>query len=255
MMMKSEQIAEFKTNGFVVVRGFYSEDEIEAVSSWLDVLRDSDGTEDAAATYFETSPDTGETLLVRAEHLLGAHDKGMGDILLKPAAISALSALIDDDPVLFKDKANYKLPGCRSDFLHQDQAAGWGAYADFFVTMLIAVDENRRDNAAVSFRDAGDHKLELRGPEWEVLSEEDPPFKPEHEYRLVEAKPGDVVFFDCYVPHGSPPNHTGQPRRNLYLTFNRAAAGDRRMDYYRDKWENYPPNTRADARDRSTFKV
>ena len=139
--------------------------------------------------------------------------------------------------------------------LHQDQAAGWGTYSDYFITMLIAIDENRIDNAAVSFRDAGDHKLELRGPEWEVLSDEDPPFKPEHEYRVVEAQPGDCVFFDCYVPHGSPANDTDQPRRNIYLTFNRRRDGDQRMAYYRDKWENYPPNTRGDARDRSTFRV
>ena len=121
--------------------------------------------------------------------------------------------------------------------------------------MLIAVDENRADNAAVSFRAANDHVLKLRGPEWEVLSEAEPPFQPEHEYQMIEAKPGDVVFFDCYVPHGSPANHSPAPRRNLYLTFNRKANGDRRMAYYKDKWENYPPNTRADARDRSTFKV
>jgi len=255
MSLGDTQIDEFSEKGFVVVRSLYSADEMIAVSDWLDELKDSDGLENDIATYFEASPMTGETVLVRAEYLFGEHNSGMTELLLKKEVMTVLTQLLGDAPILFKEKANYKLPGCRSDLLHQDQAAGWGTYSDYFVTMLIAIDENRIDNAAVSFRDAGDHKLELLGPEWEVLSEEDPPFLPENEYRLVEAAPGDAVFFDCYVPHGSPANTTDAARRNIYLTFNRAADGDQRMAYYEDKWKNYPPNTRNNARDRSTFKV
>lgn len=254
MQLTVEEQEQFRRNGFIVRRGVFSGAEVEQMSAWLDQLSGSDGDGDAA-TYFETSPETGETVLVRAEHLLGEHAPEMTRLLLRDDVQATLAELLGDTPVLFKDKANYKLPGCRSDLLHQDQAAGWGAYADFFVTMLIAVDENRRDNAAVSFRAAADHRRTLLGPEWEVLSEAEPPFEPQSDYQLIEAQPGDVVYFDCYVPHGSPANTSDAARRNLYLTFNRAADGDRRMDYYRDKWANYPPNTRASARDRSSFKV
>ena len=189
-MISAEQIGEFREKGFVVVPGVYDADEVRKVSDWLDALRDSDGSENDIATYFEQSPTTGEPVLVRAEYLLGDHSPEMTELFLKPEVVEALTALIGDAPVLFKEKANYKLPGCRSDLLHQDQAAGWGAYSDFFITMLVAIDENRIDNAAVSFRDAGDHKLELLGPEWEVLSEEDPPFKPENECRVWLPLPG-----------------------------------------------------------------
>jgi ectoine hydroxylase-related dioxygenase (phytanoyl-CoA dioxygenase family) len=255
LLLTDQQVSDFHAKGFTVARGLYSAEEVKTVSDWLDELRDSDGTDNEVATYYEKSPINDETVLVRAEYLLGDHNPAMTQLFLKPEIISALRQLLDDEPVLFKEKANFKLPGCRSDLLHQDQAAGWGTYCDFSLTMLIAIDENRMDNAPVSFRDAGDHKLELLGPEWEVLSEEEPPFKPEHEYRAIEAKPGDVVFFDCYVPHGSPANRTDAPRRNIYLTFNRKSDGDHRMAYYEDKWQNYPPNTRDDSRDRSTFRV
>jgi ectoine hydroxylase-related dioxygenase (phytanoyl-CoA dioxygenase family) len=255
MSLDDSQLSEFNEKGFTAVRGLYSAADIQAISAWLDELKESDGSENEIATYFEASPITGETVLVRAEYLLGGHNSAMTALFLKEETMEMLAQLLGDTPLLFKEKANYKLPGCRSDLLHQDQAAGWGTYSDFFVTMLIAIDENRIDNAAVSFRDAGDHHLALRGPEWEVLSEEEPPFKPEDEYRVVEAAPGDVVFFDCYVPHGSPANTTDSARRNIYLSFNRAADGDQRMAYYEDKWKNYPSNTRSDARDRSTFKV
>jgi ectoine hydroxylase-related dioxygenase (phytanoyl-CoA dioxygenase family) len=255
MVLNEKQLADFRVHGYVVLREFYSPEEVQRLSVWLDELRDSDGTENEIATYFETSPSSGETVLVRAEYLLGAQSPQMSDMLLKADALRVLTDVLGDEPLLFKEKANYKLPGCRSDLLHQDQAAGWGTYADYFVTLLIAVDENRIDNAAVSFRRNKHHELRLLGPEWQVLSEDEPPFQPETDYEVVEAKPGDVVLFDCYVPHGSPANLSGAARRNLYLTFNRKTDGDQRMAYYRDKWENYPPNTRDDARDRASFKV
>jgi ectoine hydroxylase-related dioxygenase (phytanoyl-CoA dioxygenase family) len=255
MSVSESAVAEFNNNGFVVVPGLYSSEEVQRISVWLDELRDSDGTDNEIATYYEASPINDATVLVRAEYLLGDHNPEMTRLFLKPEVMAALENFLGDEPVLFKEKANYKLPGCRSDLLHQDQAAGWGTYSNFFITMLIAIDENRIDNAAVSFRDAGDHKLELLGPEWEVLSSDEPPFQPEDAYRVIEAQPGDSIFFDCYAPHGSPANDTDQPRRNIYLTFNRKADGDQRMAYYEDKWQNYPPNTRNDARDRSTFKV
>jgi ectoine hydroxylase-related dioxygenase (phytanoyl-CoA dioxygenase family) len=255
MTLSDTQVAEFNDKGFIVVPGMFGAAEVQAVSDWLNQLKDSDGTDNEIATYYEASPTTGETVLVRAEFLLGEHNPAMSSLFLKEDFMQAMTSLLGDEPSLFKEKANYKLPGCRSDLLHQDQAAGWGTYSNYFITALIAIDENRMDNAPVSFRDAGDHKLELLGPEWKVLCDEDPPFKPENEYRPIEAAPGDVVFFDCYVPHGSPANDTDAARRNIYLTFNRAADGDQRMAYYEDKWQNYPSNTRNDARDRSSFKV
>jgi ectoine hydroxylase-related dioxygenase (phytanoyl-CoA dioxygenase family) len=255
MSLSIAQEQDFSTKGFVVNKGVYSPEEIQSISAWLDELRDSNGSDNDIATYYEASPINGETVLVRAEYLMGAHNPAVTQLFLKPEVLAQVEQLLGDEPILFKEKANYKLPGCRSDLLHQDQAAGWGTYCNYFITLLIAIDENRLDNAAVSFRDAGDHMLELRGPEWEVLSDEEPPFKPEQDYRVVEAAPGDVVFFDCYVPHGSPANTTDQARRNIYLTFNRRTDGDQRMAYYEDKWKSYPPNTRDDARDRSTFRV
>ncbi|MEC9375318.1 MAG: phytanoyl-CoA dioxygenase family protein [Pseudomonadota bacterium] len=255
MTLNASQMNNFGSNGFLVFPSLYSDTDILIISDWLDKLSKSDGPDVEIATYFESSPITGESVLVRAEYLLGDHNKKITDILINDKVVKVLTQLLNDEPVLFKEKANFKLPGCRSDLLHQDQAAGWGMYSDYFVTVLIAIDENRLDNAAVSFRRANDHVLKLRGPEWEVLSHEEPPFSPESNYQVVEAEPGDAIFFDCYVPHGSPANKSSAARRNLYLTFNRSSDGDFRMAYYTDKWQNYPPNTRDQARNKDTFKV
>jgi ectoine hydroxylase-related dioxygenase (phytanoyl-CoA dioxygenase family) len=58
----------------------------------------------------------------------------------------------------------------------------------------------------------------------------------------VPTSPGDVLFFDSYVPHASKPNLSGNRRRILYLTFNRASDGDHRSRYYAEKRLNFPPD-------------
>ena len=68
-------------------------------------------------------------------------------------------------------------------------------------------------------------------------------------------KPGDVAFFDCFVPHQSGPNLTDQPRRNLYLTFNRKRDGDHREEYFADKRRNFPPDFEREPVKTYEFKV
>lgn len=196
-----------------------------------------------------------DNILVRIENVFGGHNAEMTDLVISPRTRHCLRDLLEDQPVLFKDKVNYKLPGCRADKLHQDQAAGWNAYGDFYVSMGIIVDENRKENAALSFMKSGNYDRALMTEEWQPLSTEDPPYQPEEEYMLLEADPGDVIFFDCYVPHGSPPNTSDRSRRNIFITFNSASQGDKRAQYYADKWKNYPGNDPDHARESKTFRV
>jgi ectoine hydroxylase-related dioxygenase (phytanoyl-CoA dioxygenase family) len=93
------------------------------------------------------------------------------------------------------------------------------------------------------------------GPEWKPLTDADPPYAPAEDYQLIEADPGDAIFFDSYVPHGSPGNASARPRRNIYLTFNRRADGDLRRRYYDDKWVTYPPNRPGEERDDKSYRV
>ncbi len=179
----------------------------------------------------------------------------MSRLLLTKNTIDCLTGLFGEPPLLFKEKINYKLPGCRADKLHQDQAAGWNAYSDFFISMGIVVDENRKENAALSFMKSGNYEKKLMGEEWKPLTEQDPPYQPEDEYVLLEAEPGDVIFFDCYVPHGSPANNSNRSRRNIFLTFNRQSDGDMRDKYYADKWAVYPPNQADHVRAEGSYLV
>ena len=232
MFLSKEQITGFDDKGFVVLEGFLNKEVMGRVSACLDELRDKQPAAGEEAKYYEKSPVTGENILVRIENILGDHNPELGELLLPPKAVECLTQLLGVPPVLFKEKINYKLPGCRPDKLHQDQAAGWNTYCDFFITMGIAVDENRLDNGALSFMISGNYDKQLMTEEWQPLTYDDPPYQPEDEYVLIEANPGDVIFFNAYVPHGSPPNTGTRSRRNIFLTFNRQSDGDMRENIF-----------------------
>lgn len=255
MVLTPEEVAQFRQRGFIVKPGFFPADTVRQVSDWLDRLSAAPAAGGTEARYYEKSPVSGQNILVRVEHFLGPDNPAITKLLLHPAAMGALADLLEEPAALFKEKVNYKLPGCRADKLHQDQSAGWNAYCDFFITLAMAVDDNRKDNAALTFMQSGNYERSLMAPEWQPLTQEDPPYSPADEYCLIEANAGDAIFFDCYVPHGSPPNTSARPRRNIYLTFNRRSAGDMRRRYYDDKWASYPPNNMASARADDSYRV
>ncbi len=255
MILTKEQRNEFKDKGFIVIKGFFDEGVMKKVSAWLDELRDKTPNKGEEAKYHERSTLNEENILVRVEHILGDHNPEITKLLISQETIDCLTDLFNESPVLFKEKVNYKLPGCRPDKLHQDQAAGWNAYGDFYISMGIVVDENRKENAALSFMKSGNYEKKLMSEEWKPLTEDDPPYQPEDEYVLLEADPGDVIFFDSYVPHGSPANTSDRSRRNIFLTFNKQSDGDKREQYYTDKWAIYPPNQLDHARAEGSYLV
>jgi ectoine hydroxylase-related dioxygenase (phytanoyl-CoA dioxygenase family) len=255
MSLTDEQKLNFSQRGFIVLKGFIDLEVIGRVSDWLDELQAGTKASGHAAKYYEKSPITGEDILVRVEHVLGDHDSEITELLLGEKTQDCLEQLLGEAPLLFKEKINFKYPGCRADKLHQDQAAGWNRYANFFITMCIAIDPNREENAALRFMHTGNYQKSLMSDEWVPLSGSSGVDWADDEYVMLEADPGDVIFFDCYVPHGSPPNVGSHGRRNVYLTFNRESDGDLRASYYEDKWQAYPPNDVEHSRSADSFRV
>jgi 2-aminoethylphosphonate dioxygenase len=159
--------------------------------------------------------------------------------------------LLGEPAVLFKDKINLKLPGGDGFEPHQDQQAGWSAYAPLFVTALVSIDESTEANGCLELA-AGHHARGLIGREWAPLAGPD---LAGVEFRPCPTKPGDALFFDSYVPHRSGPNLSEEPRRVLYVTYNRLADGDHRARYYADKRRAYPPDVEREPGTRYVYRV
>lgn len=118
--------------------------------------------------------------------------------------------------VLFKEKINFKMPGADSFKPHQDSQAGWEKYGSYYINVMVTIDEATVDDGCLQIA-AGHHRRGLFR-EWNPLTEDD---MADMEFVHCPTKPGDLVFFDFYVPHASEPNLSNHMRRLYFATYNR----------------------------------
>jgi len=249
-ILSRDQLERFHRDGFLVVRSLYSQDEIRQISDWTDELAASPEQPGKIMMYFETSHDTGRRILCRIENFVPFHE-GFRQLITARRLSQAVSELLQEPAVLFKDKINFKLPGGDGFREHQDVQAGWNEFAGLHVTAMLAIDETNEENGSLEMI-PGMHKGGVLGKMWAPLTDADTGHRA---YEAVHCKPGDAVFFDSYTPHRSASNRTNSARRVLYITYNRLSEGDSREKYYAAKRRNYPPDIeRKPGRDYS-FKV
>jgi len=244
------QLAAFRRDGFVVVRGLYAAAEMADVARWTDAVEAWPETPGRHMMYFEESLKDASRVFNRLENFAPYHD-GFGAMFGEGRMIDAVAQLLGEPALLFKDKINFKLPGGDGFKPHQDQQAGWSAYADFYVTALVSIDPATVENGCLELA-AGHHDRGLVAREWEPLGED---AMAGMDFVGCETAPGDAVFFDSFAPHGSGPNLSNSKRRVLYVTYNRASAGDHRARYYADKRASYPPDIEREPDKQYVFRV
>ncbi len=249
--LTGRELEDFGRDGFLVIRGLYGPDEMRLVSAWIDELAARPPKPGAEMPYYEDSvTEPGKRILSRIEKFAEYHD-GFRRFVAADKLAGRVSELLGAPAALFKEKINFKLPGGSGFAPHQDIQPGWDDYADYFISVLVTVDPSTVENGCLELA-AGQHKRGLIGRKWQPL-----------EGRELEGldfvpypmEPGDVAFFDCFVPHQSRPNRTASRRRNLYLTYNRAASGDHRERYFSDKRRSYPPDHEREPGKEYRFKV
>lgn len=249
-VLSEDAVAAFNRDGYALVRGLYSAEETAEIARWTQELADSPEVAGRDWKYFEHSVKDGARILCRIENFVPFH-AGFGRLITRRRMQQAVSELFGEPAVLFKDKINFKLPGGDGFKAHQDAQAGWEDHAPLHITAMVAIDETNAANGSLEMI-PGLHRRGLLGPRWAPLTDEHTGHAP---YVPLHCQPGDAVFFDSFTPHRSQPNRTGHARRVLYITYNKASAGDHRAAYYADKHRNYPPDVERDPARDYRFKV
>jgi len=241
----------FNRDGFVIAPALFDDGEICQISAWTDELQSKPETPGGQMMYFEPSAlHPGERVLQRIENFCAFH-AGFAALCDGDKLLARASRLFGEPAVLFKDKINYKLPGGGGFKPHQDQQAGWSAYANLFITAMVSIDPTTEENGCLELC-AGHHTRGILGEEWTPLTDED---MRHMGARPVPTRAGDAVFFDSYTPHASGSNLTAERRRVLYITYNRRSAGDHRARYYADKRKSFPPDIEREPGRTYTYRV
>ena len=233
-----DQIDAYERAGWVMAPGFFTPAEAAEIAGMTDEVATAPEVPGRHLVYYEDSlTEPGKRVVQRIENFCPFHD-GFDGVVRGGRLQQAVEQLLGEPAVLFKEKINFKMPGGAGFEPHQDQQAGWSSYAPMFVTALVSIDHATLENGCLEMADAP-RFAGLIGAEWTPLTAQD---MAAFALIPVETKPGDVLFFDSYAPHGSAPNATDQPRRILYLTYNPASSGDHRHQYFADKRANFPPD-------------
>ena len=249
-LLSDAQHAHYAARGWVAAPGFFSPAEAAEIAGWTDELTARPEVPGEHMVYWETSlKDPAAKVRQRIEDFCPVHAGFDGLVHGRLQAASA--ELLGGPAVLFKDKINFKEPGGAGFEPHQDQQAGWSAFAPMFVTALVTIDPSTLENGCLEMADAP-RVAGLIGEEWTPLT---PGQMAAFPMTPVPGEPGDVLFFDSYAPHGSAPNLTEAQRRILYLTYNPAADGDHRRRYFADKRASFPPDVEREPGREYRFRV
>ncbi len=238
-MLTPAEKAQFSEDGFFVKRAFYSPGEAEAVKAAFMAENEDGPVAGLSDTVKALSPDDP---LARFPRMMNPHrhaGKAVGEtaraFLLEPRLEPALRDLFSDEPLGAQTMFYFKPPGARGQALHQDNfylrvkpgtcMAAW-----------LALDVTNAENGGMTVV-PGSHKLGVACPEDADLKESFSQHyvaAPDGMAAVpVEMEPGDLLFFNGSLIHGSPPNSSPDRFRRSLIAHYVPAACEEVASWYR----------------------
>jgi ectoine hydroxylase-related dioxygenase (phytanoyl-CoA dioxygenase family) len=211
-VVTDEQIRAFADDGFVVVAGLLTEQELdrfgELVSAAVAGRQAGDHRSLAEKSRYEQS-------FQQCQNLWEDHPE-VRPLTFHPRVGEAAARLREVDAVrLWHDQALYKEAGGRVTDAHQDQPY-WPIAETTTITAWIPFDGSTLDNGAMGYV-PGSHRLGLRrfvniffGDTPDLLAD---PELADREPRFVEVPRGSVAFHHGLTAHLAGPNTTAETRR------------------------------------------
>ena len=132
----------FDNDGFIVNENLINQSDLEAIEKWISELNDS---KEVNHHYEKT---VNGKVLSRTENFVSSHTS-FREFLLSSSIKDYLTMLFDDEPILFKEKINYKYPGGAGYAPHQDAPAY--PFGKKHITMLLAIDDSDINNGCLEF--------------------------------------------------------------------------------------------------------
>ncbi len=251
--MSLENIKNYKDKGIYLIRNFYTQREIKSIKKNTIFIKNKKPKKKIGIMkYYENNIiNKNKKILIRAEYFYN-QNKILKKLIDSKKINKILESLVGKKCVLFKEKINFKPPGCRQDKLHQDIQGDWEKYSKNFISALISIDKSNKKNGCLEFDISGHNHRKLKGKVFKTLklSELKKP-----KFKKIELNVGDIVFFNGYIPHRSGKNVSKSNRSQIYLTYNIKKDGNFRKAYFSEKRINFPPNNERKQNKNYNYKI
>ena len=230
--VSAQDLARWRTDGFLVMRGLWDSDEITACAGRFEAII-GDGT--PIPGHWDPDPDSDDPL-VRCPRIMHPHrfDALALRMLLAPRIEAVLAALMAEEPIAAQSMFYFKPPGSKGQALHQDNYY-LRVQPHTCIAAWTAVDRSVPENGGL-YVCPGTHTMEVACPE--VADPEEsftthfvqPPAGVTPVPVVLE--PGDVLFFGGSIVHGSRPNASaGEWRRSFICHYVPVSFREMSMHY------------------------
>ena len=215
--LTAEQVADYARDGFLVLRGQITDDEVCRLERGLERNPPLDGTLDTSSTY----PAPGRYTL--AGNCL--KDPDLAFIVEHPGVVRPAARLLGDEPRLTAYVIYDRTPGGPGLGAHNDYKR-WrpvGSSMNWLFTIIPFCDYD--DGAGPLFVVPGSHRLEriTTGPERPL--EVAPPVRPdEGDFVDPELRRGDLLLMNMHLWHKASPNRSDRHRIGIFNKYAAASA-------------------------------
>lgn len=227
----------FDRDGFLVARGLFGADEVQELQDEFAAIH-AGGPVPGHFEPLTRSDDPASPVDVLAQYprvMLPHRFSAVARRYLLDARIGrVLSHLLREEPLAAQTMFYYKPPGARGQALHQDNFY-LRVEPGTCIAAWVALDDIDRENGGLEVV-PGTHRMDLFCPEEadaEVsFTREFVPPPPGLAAVPVDMTPGDVLFFNGSLVHGSGPNRTTDRFRRSFICHYLGRSAERISQWY-----------------------
>ncbi|MGI8404127.1 MAG: phytanoyl-CoA dioxygenase family protein [Thermomicrobiales bacterium] len=230
-----EQFEQFDTNGHLIIKGFYRPDEVALLNeTFMEIHRQ--GPVEGFFSPKTATEANGDPLKMypRIMHPHRFNDVAR-DYLLDARLEPVLTDLFGEEPLAAQSMLYFKPAGGRGQALHQDNFY-LNVEPGTCIAAWLALDRVDEENGCLEVV-SGTHKMDLFCPEEADTSvsftREYVPPPPGLEKVPVIMEPGDMLFFNGTLVHGSGPNSSKDRFRRSYICHYIGRSAERMSEWYR----------------------
>lgn len=248
--ISKNEVLQFDQKGYLIKKKFFKKFFVDKVLNEINSLKHTNKSI-KVDKYYSNKVGTKKSMLVRIENFY-KKSRYLTSLIEDKSINKILKKLFKSKPTLFKEKINFKPPGCGPDKLHQDSQAGWNKYTTDYINVLLSVQKSTNNNGCLHIDISGNNCSKIVSKKMKPLKITELK-KPKFKKLLLAA--GDLVFFNSYTPHFSFSNKSNIGRSQVYLTYNKEKDGKFRSKYIEDKKKTFPPNNERIANRKYSYKV